>query len=138
MNCPHCSIPIGKHTSSDCMDLWILKDVFGWTTSVKPYEGDFYPKGSYFVIWHQPDDFMPGTLMLLSQAFDKEGNNLRSTKSNQFGVWDESPGYDYSLAFSTDMNAAWIVAIKASIKQVPVGEESALWICKEALIRRRS
>lgn len=113
MNCPHCDVQINDHEASPCMDLWVMQDVFGWTTSIVPYKGDFYPEGSYFVIWHQPDDFLPGICMIISQAFDKDGNNLRSNKDNPLGIWDETAGYDYSLAFSTDMVAAKKASDKA-------------------------
>lgn len=122
MNCPYCEIHIDEHEALDCLNLWVMQDVFGWTTSIEPYTGDFYPKGSYFVIWHQPDDFMPETLLIVSQAFDKDGNNLRSIEENPFGMWEEGPLHAVPFFYSTDGNAAlelwkklgddnWIVSV---------------------------
>ena len=113
MNCPHCDVQIDDHEASPCMDLWVMQDVFGWTTSINLYKGDFYPKGSYFVIWHQPDDFMPKICLLISQAFDKDDNNLRSSKDNPLGIWEEGPHSNYSLQYSTDMTAAKKASDKA-------------------------
>lgn len=105
MRCPYCEVHIDKHEALDCLNLWVMRDVFGWTTSQKPYTGDFYPEGSYFVIWHQPEDFMPETLLLVSQAFDKDGNNLRSTEENPFGIWEEGPSNVVPFFYGTDIAA---------------------------------
>ena len=112
MKCPYCEVHIDNHEALDCLNLWVMKDVFGWTTSISPYKGDFYPKGSYFVNWHQPDDFMPKTLFIVSQAFDKDGNNLRSTEENPFGMWEEGPSNVVPFFYCTRIADAWLVVEK--------------------------
>ena len=107
MNCPNCDVHVDEHEAGPCFDLWILEDVLKWERSERPYTGDFYPEGSYFIIWTPQDDHP--CITGVSQAFDKDGNNLRANKDNPLGVWDESPEYNYSLQFSTDISAAWEV-----------------------------
>lgn len=104
MNCPNCEKTIDEHEAGPCLDLWIIEDVLKWKRMKSPYKGDFYPEGSYFISWIPQDDHP--CITGVSQAFDKDGNNLRATEDNPLGVWDESPSYSYSLAFSTDIKAA--------------------------------
>ena len=118
MKCPYCEVHIDKHKALDCLNLWIMKDIFGWTTSISPYKGDYYPKGSYFVIWNQPDDFMPKTLLIVSQAFDKDGNNLRSTEENPFGMWEEGPSSVVPFFYCTRIADAWLVVEKLRQTQI--------------------
>ena len=105
MNCPNCNKTINEHEAGPCLDLWIIEDVLKWEKKVESYTGDLLPEGSYFILWIPQDDHP--CITGVSQAFDKDGNNLRANKRNPLGVWDESPSYNYSLQFSTNISATW-------------------------------
>ena len=105
MNCPRCDTEISAHEAGTCLDLWILETVLGWKTSISPYTGNFYPEGSYFVSWISPD----GNAYLITQAFDKNGKNLRAIEHNPFGLMYEFVEHGKTYQFSTDISAAWDV-----------------------------